>query len=194
MSFVSRLPRPLSTALAVTLVAGVSMGLAACDTVSGVVKKEAPVCPDLRIDRDTARITVFDPRGTDLTDVVFEARIADINGDCSFAPAAEGEGGVVDAKFKVLFAVTRGPAMDGRQGHFTYFVALPAFYPSPAAKQALRVDFAYPEGNMTTMMVRDEEVEVALPVASRQAAGDQAIYVGFQLTPEQLEFNRANRP
>ena len=100
---------------------------------------------------------------------------------------------LVEAKFKVLFAITRGPAMPGPQGHFTYFVALPAFYPSPAAKQTLAVDFVFPEGNVTTMMVRDEEVVVALPVPTRRAAGDQAVYVGFQLSPEQLEFNRSNR-
>lgn len=180
-----RLRRLSLVALGLTL----ATGLTACSSL-GITEEAPPVCPDLRIDRDTAEITVFNGSGTDLTDLRFEASIADINGDCDFEEADEGEGGTVHATFNVLFAVSRGPAMDTQEGHFTYFVALPSFYPADAAKQTLPVDFTFPEGNVTTMMLRDEEVEISIPVDSPTAAADIPVYVGFQLTRAQLEFNR----
>lgn len=182
-----RFPRRLSS---VALALALASGLAACGSMGIMKKEEPPACPELRIDRDTAEITVFNGQGTDLTDVLFEARIATIDGDCAFDEADDGPGGVVEARFKVLFTVSRGPAMTGPEGHFTYFVALPSFYPAPSAKQTLQVDFVFPEGNVTTMMVRDEEVEIAIPVKSRNGAAETPVYVGFQLSRDQLEYNR----
>jgi hypothetical protein len=69
-------------------------------------------------------------------------------------------------------------------------VAIPAFYPKPAAKQVFQVSFKFPEGNINTMMVRDEEVRITLPLGADQSSSDVPVYVGFQLTSEQLNFNR----
>jgi len=181
--------RRLVSAAAALVLAG---GLTACESV-GLDKAPEPTCPDLRIDRDTARMTVFDGSGQDLTDILFEAQIADVVGDCAFEEADEGPGGTVTAEFNVLFAITRGPAFSGRDGHFTYFVALPGYYPRPEAKQTLPVDFRFPENNTPTIQVRDELIQLAIPVDSPKAAAGVPVYIGFQLTPEQLEYNRAGR-
>jgi hypothetical protein len=183
-------PRLLARRLRSVLpVLALATGLSACESTVPPL----PGCPELRIDRDTAKITMFDGAGEDLTNVLFTAQVVDVNGDCAFKVEGDGPAGTVDTRFKVLFSVTRGPALADRQGHFSYFVALPDFYPSPAAKQTLPVDFVFPEGNMTTVRIRDEEVAVAVPVKTPTQAPSVPIYVGFQLTEDQLEFNRANR-
>ena len=178
--------RLASAVFAISLVGS----LAACETV-GITKPVDPVCPDLRIDRDTAHMTVFNGNGQDLTDALFEAQLVDIVGDCAYDEADDGPGGVINVEFNVMFAIDRGPAMEGRDGHFTYFVALPDFYPSPQAKQTLPVDFRFPENNSPTVHVRDELIRLSIPVDSPQAGEKTPVYVGFQLTHEQLEYNRA---
>ncbi len=179
--------RRLAAAAFVLALAG---SLAACETM-GITKSVDPVCPDLRIDRDTAQMTVFDGSGQDLTDALFEARILDVVGDCAYEENDDAPGGVVTVEFNVLFGISRGPALEGRDGHFTYFVALPGFYPAAQAKQALAVDFRFPENNAPAIQVRDEVVRIDIPVDSPKAGERTPVYIGFQLTRDQLDYNRA---
>jgi hypothetical protein len=83
--------------------------------------------------------------------------------------------------------------MDGREGNLTYFVAIPAFYPAAGAKQIMPVKFAFPEGNVNSMMIRDEEVHITLPLGEEKTSKDVPLYVGFQLTQQELTFNRKGR-
>jgi len=170
------------------IVAGIAAALLA---ISGCAKKHdtSPACPDVRIDKDTASLTRFrDGGGQDLTDVVFRAELVDFAGDCGY----DKKTGDMDIRMKVLFAVSKGPAASGETGTFRYFVAIPAFYPSPDGKQVFPVEFRYPDGNVATMMVRDTDVRIALPLKERNPA-DTPVYVGFQLDPHELVHNRSSK-
>jgi len=183
MSFA--LPRP-PVVLSVVLAAA---ALAACSSLGIGGESETDVaCPDVRVDRDTAKLVQFRGEGQDITDVMLEAEIAGFNGDCGY----DADTDTVDVKMKVLFAVSEGPASTADSGSFRYFVAIPAYYPAPDAKQILPVEFAFPEGNVQTMMVRDEEVTISIPLNGRSTE-ETPIYVGFQLTSKQLEYNRKMR-
>lgn len=169
-------------------VVGLVLAVSACSTF----KKEDPSggqeCPQVKIDRNTAKLTVFrDGPGRDLTDVVYTAEIADYNGDCTFEKTKDKQ--TVNMRMKVLFAITKGPAETSATNKLEYFVAIPSFYPSPAAKQVMPMEFKYPDGNISTMMVRDEEVRLTLPLKDTKTK-DMPVYVGFQLTQDQLNYNR----
>ncbi|NKD55063.1 MULTISPECIES: hypothetical protein [unclassified Haematospirillum] len=159
-----------------------SLALAGCfgkDTSS-------PTCPDVRIDKDTASLTRFrNDRGQDLTDIVFQSELVDFSGDCGYDAKTDS----MDIRMKVLFAVSKGPAASEETGTFQYFVAIPAFFPDTAGKQVFPVTFRYPDGNVPTMMIRDTEVRINLPLKGRNPA-DTPVYVGFQLEPHELHHNR----
>jgi hypothetical protein len=48
------------------------------------------------------------------------------------------------------------------------------------------------EGNRTRVVVRDE-LEQRFPLKPGTTGADYRIYVGFALSPEELEYNRENR-
>lgn len=172
-------------------VAGLVLSVSAC---SSLLKKEDPSdgqeCPQVRMDRDTAKMTVFrDGPGRDLTDVVYSVEIADYNGDCTFTKDKEKGKTTVNMRMKVLFAISKGPAETAADNKLDYFVAIPAFYPAEAAKQVMPVQFKYPDNNIPTMFVRDEEIRLTLPLNGMKTK-EMPIYIGFQLSPDQLKYNR----
>jgi hypothetical protein len=168
--------------------AAVALSLGGCSLFQK--KGEQMDCPEIRVDADTAKLTQFrQGGGQDITDIVIESQIASLDGDCGW----DAKSRTLDVKLKVLFQVTRGPAMDGREGNLTYFVAIPAFYPAAGAKQIMPVKFAFPEGNVNSMMIRDEEVHITLPLGEEKTSKDVPLYVGFQLTQQELTFNRKGR-
>lgn len=175
--------RAAAVARRVALLALGALALAACaDTPPDVA------CPEVRVDSDTSRLVKFrEGPGRDLTDVVYEARISGFAGDCGPSETP----GMVNVRMKVAFAVSKGPAYGGGTNQFTYFVAVPAYYPAPSAKQVFPVSFSFPEGNVTTMFLRDEAVTVDVPVPAE--GGAPPVYVGFQLTAEELEYNRRTK-
>ena len=65
-------------------------------------QKFAPPCPQLKLLGDAADLTRMRGQGTDLTDLVLQARIAGVNASCT-----EGSRGSVNASLKVLLEVTR---------------------------------------------------------------------------------------
>lgn len=168
---------------------GLALALGGCSAFGEAPPKIA--CPEVLVDANAARLVTFDPgRGRDLTDITMEGRILQVTGDC----AVDIEEDTVDVRFKVLFEVSRGPAMQGYDGDFSYFVAIPAFYPDPAGKQSFDIGVKFPDSNVTTINVRDEEVRLTIPLKGRTPK-DTPVYVGFQLTPEQLRYldNVSNR-
>lgn len=176
----------MQSALRMGVVAGLALALSACSAFKKEDASGGQDCPSVRVDRNTATMTQFrDGSGRDLTDVVFGAEIVDYAGDCQFDKKTN----TVNVRMKVLFAITEGPAETQPTNTLQYFVAVPSFYPAPAAKQVLGMDFKYPDGNVATMMVRDEEVRLSIPLEGRTTK-ETPIYIGFQLTEEQLEYNR----
>lgn len=161
---------------------GLALALGGCSLVE---KAPTPVaCPEVLVDANAARMVSFGDRtGRDLTDVTMEATILQLTGDC----AVDIEADTVDVRFKVLFEVSRGPAMTGYAGDFSYFVAIPAFYPAPEGKQTFDVGVKFPESNVTTIRVRDEEVRLTIPLKGRTPK-DTPVFVGFQLTADQLRY------
>ncbi|SBW12626.1 conserved hypothetical protein [uncultured Alphaproteobacteria bacterium] len=167
-------------------------GLAGCGIFD---KKEPPApCPQVRIDRDTAKITRFQGSGTDVTDTLIEAEITGYTGTCEVRP----DDHEVLMTLNATFLATVGPATpaqpDGsRKQRFKYFVALPDFYPHPAGKQVFETEVTFPP-NVNQVRYRDAEVALKIPLTKSVSSGDVRVYLGMQLDRDQLEFNRRNQP
>ncbi|MBB4285427.1 hypothetical protein [Roseospira goensis] len=157
--------------------------------------REARPCPPVRLEASTAELTRFRPGpGRDLTDVVLEAELAGFQGECQYLDD-DAEDATTAARVDLVLDMTAalGPAAEGRRQDIRYFVAIPRFYPAPAGKQVFETSILFPEGTDRVRYV-GEEVSVTVPMAAGESALDYPIYIGFQLTADQVEFNRAQRP
>ncbi len=173
-----RIARLLCFVLAAPLV------LSGCDSMSRLKGKVAPPCPPVYIMSDAAKITKYrSGGGRDLTDVEMEGEVVAFKGGCVY----DDKGGEVS--LQLGFELRRGPAAKGRTLDVTYFVAVPKFYPAPEAKGVFTFPVTFPD-TADRIRVTDEEVTMRLPVRTKELIDNYEIYIGFQLSSEELEANR----
>jgi hypothetical protein len=160
------------------------LALAGCGTNSD--QKFAPVCPQLKLLADAADLTRTRGQGTDLTDLVLQARITGVAASCS-----EGSRGSVDAVMKVMIDAARGPAATTRDADLPYLVTVTAGgQPIDQKMFIARATFA---SNVDRTTVQGEEVTLSFPVSQSRAITDYAIYVSFRLTASELAANRRKK-
>lgn len=194
--------RPGSSGVRFALMALLA-ALSACASAEQKKKVEALVCPHVSIDRATSSLTRFkDGPGRDITDIELEGEIVGFNGDCALRKTG------VDLNVMVRLAATRGPAAKDPYAEVEYFVAVtrlpPATrdadgkaIPAPAAerkiltKEIFKVGTQFPPG-VNTVTYRDEQVDLAIPMDGDATTESFEIFVGYQLTREQLDYNRAH--
>jgi hypothetical protein len=140
--------------------------LAACN-------RTPPPCPQVSIIGDGSTVTKFrEGTGRDLTDVTAQAQIVDVAVACDYD--------------------RRGVADRSRVAEFDYFVAVADPQRNILAKEVFRVGFRFPQNEQRVGTV--EEIEPRIPLKARTDGVDYQIVVGFQLTPEEIEWNRTQRP
>ena len=180
----TRLPR-IARRIAAALPALLAMAaLAGC---GGSTKPEqfAPACPQLKVIKDAADLTRVRGQGSDITDLILQARIASIPGSC-----AEAKGGV-KTRIQVIMEATRGPASSSRSVELPYLITVTLgeniieqqYFASPA-------DFP---ANADRMAVAGEEIDLLVPATAERPASNYTIYVSFRLTAAELAFNRKAR-
>ncbi|HEY1721459.1 MAG TPA: hypothetical protein VGG27_09470 [Magnetospirillaceae bacterium] len=170
------------------IAAAVPVALAGCSALGG--KKEAPPCPEVNVLADTSKFITYRPGpGRDMTDMVLQGEIVGYKGSCTYDKDEK----KMVMTLQVSMTFTRGPAAPGDDARAEYYVAIPAYYPKPEAKQTFGVQFSF-QPPADHVRITDNEVELTLPL--KDPAKDLAnrdIYIGFQLTPEELELNRKDK-
>ena len=162
--------------------------LAAC---SGDDGRFAPPCPNIVIVQELAHLTEFKPgEGRDLTDVVLEGRVTGFDGFCE-TDLDEGAAGEVEVELRVVFTASRGPANTDRKGSFRYFIALADRDGNTVQKHVFDSAVEFP-GNRNRV-APFEELTLKIPLRAGENGADYTAYVGFQLSPEQLDYNRSSR-
>ena len=167
------------------LFAALAAGLAAC---GGSDRPQfAPACPQTGILGDAADLTRFRAAGTDLTDMVVDGRITGLAGKCSYVDA-----GHLLTTLSVDLELNRGPAMQGRAVDVTYFVSVSRGDTILDKKDyTLRVEF---DRNNGKLRLTGDQIDLNLPTPGKVAGSDYRILVGFQLSPQELAFNRRRGP
>jgi hypothetical protein len=146
--------------------------------------ERAANCPQGLVLADAGAATIFrDGPGRDLTDIVAVLRIADVVVDCR----RERRGVTVD--LQVAVTAERGPANRSGRHDADYFVAVVDAQGNVLQRESFRIGFAWPENRLRVGSVEDLEPRIAL--ASPDRAGEYRIWVGLQLTAEQLAWNRS---
>lgn len=171
--------RRSKTALAL-LMAGLALVACKSRTDAG-----APPCPKVAVLADASHLTVYrDGPGRDLTDVQFEADLGRISGECIYNRRSTN----VKVDMKLVVSALRGPADRNRVASYAYFVAIVDNKGSVLARQEFtsQVQFPGDQSRVATL----EELEQTIPIEKNQPGSDFDVYVGFKLTPEQVERNR----
>ncbi|PWC36285.1 hypothetical protein TSO352_14290 [Azospirillum sp. TSO35-2] len=165
------------------LATGALLVLSGC---SGLGPKDpaelALACPKVNIVRDLQEVTVFRPGGKDLTDLESRAALTDYSGNCEYTSTG------VTVNVNVYLVAERGPALKGDTAKYQYFVALAQPDDTLVSKAYFDTDVTFVPGQPRAGS--KEELAPKIPLPKDANAKDWKIYLGFQLTPEQLNFNR----
>ena len=174
----------------------VALGLLAVPALSGCSgglfgggEEERP-CPPVRIDKTASTLTQFRPDGgRDLTDVTLEAELVGYQGTCQY----DRDDRAVEVEVTLAFTAALGPGARAREQSFRYFVAIPRYFPNPLGKKVFDARLVFPD-NTDRIRYVGEELRLRLPLDLGESGTAYPVYLGFQLTPEELEYNRAQRP
>jgi hypothetical protein len=177
----TRRPRIATLFRAAALLA-TSLGLAGCGDTTDAF---APPCPQLSLLKNAADLTRFDGKGNDITDMEVNARLTAVAGACK-----PGDPGHVIAAIRVTMDLNRGPALAGRAVTVPYLVTVTEGG-RILDQQTYSVTTSFP-ANVDKTRVTDTDITLNFPVTNQKTAAAYTIFVSYQLTPEQLAYNRAH--
>ena len=167
---------PRAALLAVSLV----LGLAGCSDFGP--KSNAYTCPQATTVPDLQTIARLAPSGND-QDVQTAGRIASVSSSCT-----DEDGGVVASLAIEFTALRTGPAI--RHIDLPYFVAIADASGNILGKKVFAIGLDFP-GESATLKTT-EKVTTHLPLKNPQLGDIYTIIVGFQLTRNEVDFNRAH--
>lgn len=145
----------------------------------------AMACPQtVRID-DASRLTKFSGAGRDLTDVLFEAEIKQLQLVCEY------DDEVVETSLRIVFQALRGPANKQGVAPVRYFVAIADQAQTVLAREEFDLDIPF-QGNWMRVAM-SEELAQRIPLKSGESAAGYRIFVGFALSQEEMRYNRSRR-
>ncbi|NBC95736.1 MAG: hypothetical protein GVY27_05200 [Deinococcus-Thermus bacterium] len=130
-------------------------------------------------------MTQFRPGGgRDLTDVVARAIVADYTGECTYRDSPDR----VEVEMALALVAERGPAAEGGPVSVDYFVSVLDPEGRILNKRVFTAEMEFEDAGPRGGSLQQLRQEIPLPgLGVGQAYG---IVVGFQLTPEQLRYNR----
>lgn len=142
-------------------------------------------CPRVSVLQDASLATQFRPGGgRDLTDVAYEAEISQQAMGCAY----ERNQSAVTVTTAVRVVATRGPALQGNDVNLVYFVAVVDKEQNIVGRERFATQLTFSQGQRRAGAA--EEIEQVIPIRSGGRGFDYEVLVGFELQPDQLQFNR----
>jgi hypothetical protein len=156
-----------------------------------IVLDPGPVCPATAVLSDAATVTKLKPgvagAMAKATDISFQAEMSQARLDCNYARAEN------KLTISVKFAVkaSRGPAGAASNPQLPYFIAI---IDSDNAVLVKNVYNSQPQLEGRSNNTYTETVsDLPVPLAMDRRPSDYEILTGFQLTPDELAYNRIPR-
>ena len=181
---------------------------AAPKTVARVQPKRR-VCPGLAVLRDAATITKFRPGGgRSEADIVYQGEITDARISCVHdlrKPKRTGnyftdmlvrsplpQDGTMKMEITLIMRATNGPAARPGPVTLSYFVSVTDAEKNVLNKATFEVAVNFPK-TRSRQLVADAPIKLEIPIAKGQTGGEFGVFVGYQLTREELQYNRSGR-
>jgi hypothetical protein len=163
------------------LILGLGLTLGGCSWVSG---EYADVkCPSSGVVGGIGNVSRFDGRGTGFANLAYRASLSQVSSDCKIDSSG------VTVTVAVATLAELGPAATGRSADFPYFVAVTDSHDKIVAKRVFpnTVNFA---GNQSRGGSQDT-VSERVPLANPKTADRYHVVFGFQMTEDELAYNRS---
>lgn len=148
-------------------------------------------CPAAKVLAQPSELTRYrEGRGNDPIDVRFDARMMRVVGECSYDP----DGGEIGVDLNVTMDITRGPALADGAVSYRYFVAVAEWVSEDAtepvilSRESFPVDTVIPAGRRG--LSYKDQLEITIPRPDNRDVRNYVIYIGFELTRDELRHNR----
>lgn len=158
------------------------------DSTSGLLSVGGDSCPQVKGLTDLASITQFSSSGEMIPDkMISDTKLEKIASKCTVA------GNSVAVELELNFTGVLGPVgvkeLDG-QANYTYPYFLSVISPDGKilSKDVFALSMIYENGQITYH--RQDKLRQVIPLMSGQAASQFQIMVGFQLSADELAYNR----
>ena len=182
----------------IPLVSAVFLPLCGCDTINGLFDSQpqitldpGPVCPATGVLSDAASVTKLrpgtSPAMTRPADIAFQALMSQARLDCNYDRNANTL--VVNIKFAIR--ASRGPGLTGADPQLPFFVAIVDADNNVLVKNVYNSEpqmSGHPAATYTETISN-----FPVPLAMDRRPSDYEILTGFQLTPDELAYNRLPR-
>jgi len=173
--------RPWRCALLGATGLGLAAALGACSSES-----ETVTCPRSAIMPDLQAVVRFKPgAGRADTDAAYGVRLLTVPMACHF----EKKDKSLDIAGKLGISAIRTDTLT-KDAQVDYFVAIVNRSDTIIGKREFTLDLKW-SGDQRRIEITDE-LHLVIPLAAGTSGADYAILLGFQLTPEELEYNRAH--
>lgn len=146
-------------------------------------------CPLMGVLYDSARVVQFAEANNErYANIAYTGEMQNINGLCRYVDADP-----ITMALEIDMSFGRGPAATSDRQTYRYWVAVARRGRAPIEKAYFDVDVRFGRGE--SVVTRREQIEqIVIPRANPEISGENfEILVGFELTPEQLQFNRDGR-
>ncbi len=172
------------------------LALAGCTMYQNLEEKfigKALPCPRVSILADAATITRFkEGVGRNLIDVDFKGALTDFKGSCGYDIDDDTGSGTLSMDLAVVMDLERGPANRDREIGFEYFISVTDSSKKVLNKERFNVKVAFP-GNQTVLKWSedpDDPVILTIPLKAGERGKNFSIFLGFQLSPEEYQYNQ----
>ncbi len=152
-------------------------------------RPNAGPCPLMGALYDSSRVVKFaQPGNQRYANIEFTGEMQGVRGLCRYLGADP-----IEMTMEVEMAFGRGPAATSDRQTYRYWVAVARRGRAPIEKAYFDVEVRFPRGQ--DVVTRTEDLgRITIPRANEEVSGENfEILVGFELTPEQLQFNREGR-
>jgi hypothetical protein len=151
-------------------------------------KKNAGPCPYVKVLYDAARYQEFKGGRVASDAVGYTGEIQSLASGCEYRGTEP-----IHVEVEVLFALGRGPAAVGSSKDYSYWVAVTDRNNAVIDKEYFTVRGAFPAGK-DRVLVTDRINGIKIPRAdSGVSGGNFEVLVGFDVTPEMVDFNRQGK-
>jgi hypothetical protein len=152
-------------------------------------RPNAGPCPLMGVLYDNARLVDFaEPDAQRYSNIEYTGEMQGVNGLCRYVADDP-----IRMSIEIDMAFGRGPAATSNRQTYRYWVAVTRRGRAPIEKAYFDVDVRWTRDE--AVVTRRERIEqIVIPRANEEISGENfEILVGFELTPEQLQFNREGR-
>lgn len=172
-----------------TIAAGLMLASCSNNAVTRAfdTRNNAGPCPPAAILYDASRIVELEGEGQNFSNIAYTGELNGIRLFCRYV-----EDQPLRANLELDFAFGKGPKGDANRHQYRYWVAVTRRSAKVLAKEYFTVDAAFSGDKVTGQTVTVDDI--IIPRADGTISGANfEIVVGFDLTEDQLAFNRQGR-